>query len=301
MKAPQERRLNGIHAFVIPQTKEPHSDQPKMPKSYNPKKKTKSKKVKRRPAGTVKAGLLQSKNRYQNHSLLMGTIPKVGTKDLKFIDTFSSTSSSIIQEVGVSQSVHNLQVISDDGVTKGIEQDNTVNGRIGVKVYLKKLVLKGIIGYPYLDTSAVGRTPGGTMQGRLLVVLDKQPNQTSAGSSEVLTGSNTQNLSMRMINYSNTKRFKILKDDVFTIQPQRYAGTTLFGQSVHKIECEVDLSGYTVTYASNAAGEGLAANIVTNNIYVFYGTDHFIPENLDLSYVPQLSVQHLHSRVYFTG
>ncbi len=259
----------------------------------------KKNKVVRRPKGTVQSGLLQSRARYQNHSLLLGTIPKVGTKDLKYFDGFSSTASSTINELGVSQTVRSLQVISDDDVSNGIIQGNTVNTRIGQKIFLKKLILRGYVGYPYIDSLSVTAAPGGTMQGRLIVVLDRQPNQTVAGPSDLLAGADTENLSMRMINYSNTKRFKVLKDETFTIQPQRYAGTTLFGQSTHKIECELDLSGITVSY--DATNQGLAGNIVTNNIYVFYGTDHFIPEDLDLSYTPLKSVNHLHSRLYFTG
>lgn len=260
----------------------------------------KKKKVVRRPAGTVMSGLLQSKKRYQNHSLLMGTVPKVGTKDLKYFDGFNTTGSSDINELGVSQPVRTLNVITDNDVTQGIIQGHGVNNRIGSKIYLKKLQLKGYVGYPYLDTAAVARAPGGTMSGRLIVVLDRQPNQTQGNADQLLEGSDEDNLTFRMINYSNTKRFKVLKDENFTVQPQRYAGTTLFGESVHRIDCDVDLSGITVTYASQSS-DGLAGDIVTNNIYVFFGMDHFHPEDLDLSYDQLLSINHMHSRVYFTG
>lgn len=263
----------------------------------------KAKKSIRRPKGTVTSGLLQSRNRYQNSSLLLGTIPKVGTKDLKYYDTFSSSGSSTIEELGQSQSVHTLQVISAVGAApnfdKAVKQGNTVHTRIGQKIFLKRLVLKGYIGYPYIDSLDVTANPGGTMQGRLIIVLDKQPNQTTADIDEVLAGDDTQSMSMRMINYANTKRFKILKDESFTIQPQRYAGTTVFGESVHKVDCEIDLTGITVSYVEGP--DGLAGDIITNNIYAFYGTDHFHPENLDNTYANLKSVQHFHARVYFTG
>lgn len=260
----------------------------------------KKKKYVRRPYGTVKRGLLQSKNRYQNSSLLMGTIPKVGTKDLKFYDTIDQVTSDVREGLGNVLEPIVLAAICDTALgTNGIKQGNGVSERIASKIFLKKLIIKAIIGTPALpDAASTLFGVSGGYNGRILVVQDRQSNQVTATTDGVLNDTGLKPITTRFINYSNTKRFKILADKTFHVAGQS-AGilTNDIGGSMTRVECEVDLSGITVVYAADNAN-GLIGDIVSNNIYVIYSVDHEIFEDATDDVLWSAFVQ---TRTYYTG
>lgn len=256
--------------------------------------------VKRRPMGTVQSGLLRSKNRYQNSSLLMGTVPKVGTKDLKFYDVIDQVVSAVREGLGNNLTPAIVPVISEVfGGINGIIQGNGVSERIASKIFLKKLIIKGIIGSPALpDAASTLFGVSGGYSGRILVVQDRQSNQTVATVDGILNDDSLQPITTRFINYSNTKRFKILADKTFHV-PGQTAGilTNDIGEQMTRVDCEVDLSGITVVYDAESA-TGLVGDVVTNNIYVIYSVDHEIFEDATDDVLWTSFVQ---TRVYYTG
>ncbi len=234
-------------------------------------------KKKKQPKGTVIAGFLQSKNRYRFHSLLPGTLPRVGAKDLKFFDVNLKQDDNIVQSGTTSMGVAVMEVVSDgSGDTNGILQNNTVNGRIGTRIYPKLLQVKGQVGYPRMNASEVGEdmSPMGQGLARILVVVDKQSNQGLLAIGDVLASGNGTAITKRQFNYANLQRFDVLCDKTITVLAQQSildpsSGQAVGQQSFTMVDFEVPLKD-TIKYA-DASATGLFGSIVTNNIYMYIG------------------------------
>lgn len=274
----------------------------KMPKSKSSSVSWKKKKSVNRPKGTVISGLGKSKYRLKAHSLALGTIPKVGSKDLKYYDTAQSNI-SVRTEAGGTITPHVIEVISKAGDTDGIIQGNKVGNRVASKVYLKQLSVKALIGSPALpDVGGTIYGQSGGFSGRLLVVQDRQSNETLADADDVLEGSNVNTINNRFINYSNTKRFRVLADKSFTVPSQTQAGLTTErqGGQIHKVECVVDLTGITTQYVVGQT-TGLFGDIVTNNLYVIWAPDHVIAQTSGEVLEDCQYCYYITTRVYYTG
>lgn len=266
------------------------------------KKTSSKKKALKRPAGTVTSGLLQSKHRYQNHSLLLGTVPKVGNTDLKYIDSASDTN-----YLPVTNAYSAMNVITHEPLTSitsvggapqnGIIQDNGISGRIASKVFLKKLEARCIFEWPSVDLTGDTSGAGGYLKGRMLVVLDKQPNQTLATPDQVLDGDNTQDITSRMVNYSNVKRFKVLCDKSFSMPPQHIMENDYVPAAATTLDFEVDLQGNTTLYASDTS-DGLFDDVMTNNVIMFFTLNH--AKLSSTSQIASASMR-VRTRLYFTG
>lgn len=265
-------------------------------------KKTKGKKKsKRRPKGTVTRGFLKSKGRYSYHTLSAGTLPQVGSKDLKFFDLEQRDVTSTLQSGTTSQPEIVIEVLTDG---TGIPSNSGVSGRIGSRIYAKTLQVKGQIGYPRQNVSDgddAAMTGRGTA--RVIVVLDKQPNQALATVDEVLSQTGTTHISQRHWNYENLRRFKVCYDKLISIPAQQSgldpsSGEFVGQRSLVPLDFEIPL-GFTVKYDNTA--DGAVGNVVTNNLIMIIGMDQIpitgVAVTDDLGYW----TYSMSSRILFTG
>ncbi len=241
-----------------------------------------------------------SKNHHRNSSLLLGSIPRVGNKDLKYFDTDQYNGQLSLTEFGVTMPAHLIEVVSKGS---GISRNAGVSGRIASKIFPKKLVVRGRIGFPRFDLAAVGKMAAGRTGGRVIVFVDKQSNQALADEDELLTGSDIDNFSARLINYANTKRFQILYDKHITIPAQESiidtsSSETFAQQSFVQLDCEVDLQGHTVLYSDDVAGA--SGNVMTNNIYLLFCPDHIDAALVGTEDDGYWAFQ-VNTRLYYTG
>ncbi len=145
---------------------------------------------------------------------------------------------------------------------------NTQNTRIGRKVNMKKISIRGVVAIPVqVNITSLDTLP----LVFIAIVLDKQTNASQLNSEDVydnISGSGATNTSMfRKLEQSD--RFRILASEQieFHNTPQvTYDGTNIeaTGQFM-PFEFHVDLKGMTCLFKANA---GIVADIVDNSIHV---------------------------------
>jgi len=117
----------------------------------------------------------------------MGSLPNAG--ELKFKDTTVSVTPS-----------SNAFTLNGATLVNGLVPDSTASGRIGRRVVIKSLLIRGFV---KMAPTSVGGTPT-----RMLVIYDKQANATLPAMTDVLT----TNEFFGVNNISNRDRFTILMD-----------------------------------------------------------------------------------------
>jgi len=168
--------------------------------------------------------------------------------ELKFLDT----AISLTQDFTFGNEVTSLNVIP---------QDATASGRIGRKVVVKSIQLRGVLQY------TPGASTTGSVAVKLAIVLDKQCNGVAATISEIFT---SNLVSTAMVNLANSERFVILKQWHVTICST--AGVqTAFGSDNKWIDWyqKVDIP---IEYDATAA-TGALATIRSNNLCLVAGCD----------------------------
>lgn len=236
----------------------------------------------RRLMGAQTHGYLGSRGRYVTSTLLPSQLPRVGGKSLKIIDAVERGNDQIKTRTGVDGMAPQVMqpIASVTGGINGIKQGNTVSQRQGDKVHLKRLEITGVIGFPALATDTVSETAMGQAQMRIMLVVDKQSNQTTATVDQILDGNDDDALSSRQRNFSNRRRFDILCDKLITIPAQQdvvdgSTAQTIAQTSAVPITMSIELN-QSVKYAELST-DGLAGDIVSNNIYLIVGSDHKPP------------------------
>lgn len=237
---------------------------------------------KKRQSGYVTKGYPTKKKREVFHSAMVSTLPRVGSKNLKFFETYaaaqrSNASSGTGYDYTGDFKYDIFQPITDTLVTEGIVQGVTAHQRIGQRIRLKKLAIRLRAGWPGFRGVAEDEYPQGKMKLRFMIVLDTQPNQAAlTDAADVLDSDAGDNVAMplALINMSNYRRFKILKDELHTIQAQQ-SGIDAFQNeltvqaSYTTVSCDLPLD-ITTLYSADAT-DGTAADVVKNNIYIIIG------------------------------
>ncbi len=170
--------------------------------------------------------------------------------ELKFLDTTKAATASAT-----------TGTLLDDSLVH-IAQDASENGRIGRKVVIKALHLKGII--TFSSTATLTQTNNAV---RVIIFWDKQANGAAATMSEIINSSGTVDyLSFRDL--SNSGRFKILYDHSRPLNSQAVlqdaagTGDNLPQTFLFNVNWKCNIP---IEYDSSAA-DGSLATIRSNNI-----------------------------------
>lgn len=139
-----------------------------------------------------------------------------------------------------------------------VPQSATENNRIGSKIRIKSIQIKGIMFQ--VPTTAANSADMGVIK----LVLDKQCNGAAAAVTDVLT---TNNLPLALMNLDNRERFEILKE--WRILFEATAGvTTAYNNSVRDLNFYKKLD-LPIMFSSTT---GAIGEITTNNLFLIAGS-----------------------------
>jgi len=189
---------------------------------------------------------------FQRTAGLYGRFNKQGSRpaqaELKYLDTALSFSDDFT--FGVENSCLNV-----------IPQDATASGRIGRKVVVKSIQVRGVLQY------APGASTTGSVAVKMAIVLDKQCNGVAATIAEIFT---SNLVSTSMINLANSERFVVLKQWHVTVCATAGIQTAFggFNQWIDWYQ-KVDIP---IEYDATAS-TGALATVRSNNLLLVAGAD----------------------------
>jgi len=143
-------------------------------------------------------------------------------------------------------------------------QGNDIVNRIGRKVFMRKLKIRGVI-------TMEGGTADSPVEVRYVVYMDTQTNATQAQGEQVLgyggpSSIVAANAVHMFMNPANFGRFKILKDKVIVLKDTNLAIGGAAGQyQVVPFKCNVTLN---TPVEFNSANGGTVADIVNNSLHL---------------------------------
>jgi len=148
----------------------------------------------------------------------------------------------------------------------GLETGTDIYQRLGRKIYMKMLLLKG-----WISALAAGSATDSFC--RLMVVYDLTPNGAAFSKDDLLanislTGSVT-NTGLSFWNPNNRARFKILADECFAF-PAQSTTEGLGSPTVEALDLRIILEQETVY---NSLDEGTIADINSGALYLFVTND----------------------------
>lgn len=196
---------------------------------------------------------------YQRRSSMRGA-------ELKGIDTdIDIASGSVLDTTSTNGSMLTLNLISP-----GTASYN----RIGRKIKMKSVRLKGRAMYQSSDAVTTGNVLGGTL--RMVVVYDRQPSgsvpvfSTIFGRT-VIDGTESSEY-MDSLKWDNTDRFKVLRDVTLTANPGAWVNAAGTGDII-TVECPFDeyikLGGLETQYSGQSSPTTIA-DISGGALYVFF-------------------------------
>jgi len=146
--------------------------------------------------------------------------------------------------------------------------------RVGRKIRMKSLRLKGLITAALLPQAVTLNRVGGTL--RMVVVFDKQPSGNAIPSFDTVFGSTDQTGTessdiMDPVKYDNMSRFKVVKDCVLTFQPLSVptGGTQNNTYEVISIDEYIKLPNLETVF-SGQSNPMTIADISTGALYVYF-------------------------------
>lgn len=144
---------------------------------------------------------------------------------------------------------------------------NDFTNRIGRKVLLKSLYIRGIVTCELADQDGptVGASPA--QLARMIIFEDKQPNGAAPAVLDLLTSATSQ----AQLNLNNRDRFKIIRDEQFALEA--YAYSTTATQAVASLSNAFDIKMYiklNIEMIFNAGTAGTIADITSGALYMFW-------------------------------
>lgn len=146
--------------------------------------------------------------------------------------------------------------------------------RIGRKVHMKSLRLKGTARYQYTAQSTTSNVIGATM--RMVVVYDKQPSSGTIPTFDTIFGRTTQDGTescefLDNLRFDNTGRFRVLSDKVISCCPTIEPPT---GGTTNLVLCPFDFDQYLKinleTIYSGQSSPMTIADISSGALYIYF-------------------------------
>lgn len=173
-----------------------------------------------------------------------------GTGEKKVIDSATAT--------------HAVNTTGDFTLLNGCVQGSDYTNRIGRKIVMKSLYIRG---YTCPEPSTAGAGGSVAQQARMIIFMDNQPNGAAPAVTDLLnTATSTSQL-----NLNNRDRFKILRDQTFVLSPQQYSAANVLAATgspaVADVNCYAKLRHETIFNAGNA---GTIGDINSGALYMFW-------------------------------
>lgn len=151
-------------------------------------------------------------------------------------------------------------------------QGSGISDRIGRKVYVRKIKIRGYLSYGPFANAAVVQ---GTGEARLILVQDMQTNATQLNAEDVMAASATAAVSNQLCTYQNLGffgRFKVLKDKMFFFG----TGVAASNQAATTISTDYQSKPFkwNITFKKpvlvhyNAANGGTIADVVDHSWHI---------------------------------
>lgn len=148
-----------------------------------------------------------------------------------------------------------------------------VNGRVGRKIYIYKVKVRGLVAVPNQST---GATSDAACKVRIMLVLDKQTNSAQAAGTALMQGGGGASSTINSFqNVSNFGRFNVLKDKQFI-----FGNTSMTGAAA-----AIEQSGMKRPFKLNwkfktplvmhfqATNGGTVADVTDNSLHIFAACD----------------------------
>lgn len=155
-----------------------------------------------------------------------------------------------------------------------IEPGNGSYNRVGRKIRMKSLFLKGQLNMQVANTTVPGSTSSATF--RMIVVYDAQPSgvlpifSTIFGTTVQNGGEGSQVLDS--LRFDNTDRFRVLRDKRFSLNPGASATSTEGVLYKRNFEMYIPLKGIETLY-SGQSSPCTIADISSGALYVIFRSD----------------------------
>lgn len=146
-----------------------------------------------------------------------------------------------------------------NGTTLGSDYTN----RIGRKIVCKSMYIRGFVTAENSLNLSAAATP--SQQARMILLVDMQPNGAAPAVTDVLNTAHPAS----QLNLNNRDRFKVLRDDVFTLDPISVAaGSVGFcGTTTYEVSCYKKMSLETIY---NSGSAGTIGDINSGALYMFW-------------------------------
>lgn len=137
------------------------------------------------------------------------------------------------------------------------------NNRIGRKIVVRSLYIRGYVVCDPTVTAGVGSSPA--QLARLIVFIDNQPNGTTPAVTDLLVSAHASS----QLNLDNRDRFRVVADSTFPMGPLVMLSTTTgyADQAVKDVNCYKKLSLETIYNAGNA---GTIGDIASGALYMLW-------------------------------
>lgn len=154
-----------------------------------------------------------------------------------------------------------------------MKEGNGTENRVGKKINIKSVRIKGVANYNYTPEGVTGNINAGIM--RMVLVWDKQPNGVKPLYNKVFSRINQEGVEtsefLDNVNPSNTSRFSVLKDKIFQANPtvmNTSGGTTNAVKLNYMFDEYLTMNKDTIY--DKTAGTITIANIATGALYLYY-------------------------------
>lgn len=168
--------------------------------------------------------------------------------------------------IDIANAVYQVNTTGSFTLLNGCVQGTDYTNRIGRKIVVKSVYIRGAVYVEPAVTPAVATAPA--QQARMILFLDLQPNGAAPAATDLLTAANPYS----MLNLNNRDRFRILRDEVFVFDPYFNVTTATQAQAAvtntyKEVNCYKKLNLESIYNAGNA---GTIGDIQSGALYMFW-------------------------------
>jgi len=191
---------------------------------------------------------------------------RTSAPEIKGMDTSISVAGPVVATTNTN---------ADAIVLNLVQQGSGSWNRVGRKIRMKSLRLRGVAGYRFEEQAVSGNIDASTM--RMVVVYDHQPNGATIPTFDTVfgltdqTGAETSSVNAP-VRYDNMSRFKVLKDKTFQAKPgviSTFGGTNDAVENQYPFDEYMDLKGLETVF-SGQSNPMTIADLGTGALYVYF-------------------------------
>lgn len=213
-----------------------------------------------------------------SNAQVLAAVAKAAGGELKGMDTEILIAGPVVSTTGT----------NGDAVTLNLVETGAGSyNRIGRKITLKSVRIKGTMVYTYSHAATSADQVGSTL--RMVVVWDKQPSGVLPVFSDIF-GSTSQDGTESSdifdnLRFDNTGRFSVLRDKMLTVNPQlsnSEGGSTDRAVNSVPVDEFINLKGKQTIFSGDSDPTTIA-DISSGGLYVFFRADASTADTSDWS------------------